>query len=40
MESVVHPYVNILQGPGNYFSLIMNNYTDVLHFIENNGLAH
>ena len=40
MESIVYLYVNILQGPENYFSLSMNNYTDVLYFIENNGFAH
>ena len=40
MESIVYPYVNISEGPGNYFSLSMNDYTDVLYFIENNGFAH
>ena len=40
MESILYPYVNILEGPGSYFSLSMNDYTDVLYFIENNGLAH
>ena len=30
MESIVCPYENILEGPGNYLSLSMNDYTDVL----------
>ena len=30
----------MLEGPGNYFSLTMNDYTDVLYFIENNGFVH
>ena len=38
MESIVYPYVNILEGPGNYFSLHVNDYTDVLYFIEHNCL--
>ena len=40
MESIVYPYINILEGPGSYFSLSMNDYIDVLYFIENNGFAH
>ena len=40
MESIVFPYVNILEGPGNYFSLSMNECTDVQYFMENNGFAH
>ena len=40
MESIVYPYVNISEGRGNYFSLSINDYTDVLYFIENNGFAH
>ena len=35
MESIVYPYVNVLEGPGNYFSLSMSDYIDVLYFIEN-----
>ena len=40
MESIVYPHVNILEGPGNNFNLGMNDYTDVLYFIGNNGFAH
>ena len=40
MENIVYPYVNILEGPGNCFSFSMKDYTDVLYFIDNNGLAH
>ena len=40
MESIVHPYINILKGLGNYFSLSMNDYTDALCSIENNGFAY
>ena len=39
MESIVYPCINNLEEPGNYFSLSMNDYTDVLYFIENNGFA-
>ena len=39
MESTVYPYVNVLEGPGNYFSVGMNDYTDVLPFVEGNGFA-
>ena len=40
MESIVYPYVNILEGQRNYFSLSMNDYTDVLYFIKSNGFTH
>ena len=40
MESIVYRYVNILEGPGNYLSLSVNDYTDVLYFIESNGFNH
>ena len=40
MENTVYPYENILEIKGNYFSLSMNDYTDVLYFIENNEFAH
>ena len=40
MESIVYPYVKISEGPGKYFSLIMNDYTNALYFIENNEFAH
>ena len=40
MESIMYPCVNIIEGPGKYFSRNMNDYTDVLYFIENNGFAH
>ena len=40
MESIVYKYVNILEGPGNSFSLSMNDYTDVLYFIESNGFVY
>ena len=30
MESIVYPYENIVERSGNYFSLSMNDYTDVL----------
>ena len=40
MESIGYPYINIQEVPGNYFSLSMNDYTEVLYFIENNGFAH
>ena len=39
MESILYPYENILEGPDNYFSPIKNDYTNVLHFIENNAFA-
>ena len=32
MESIVYLYLNILEGPGSYFSLSMNDYIDVLIF--------
>ena len=32
MESIVYLYLNILEGPDSYFSLSMNDYTDVLIF--------
>ena len=38
MESIVYPYVNILEGTGNYFGHNMNDYMDVLYFIEDNAL--
>ena len=31
---------SILEGPGKHFSLSINDYTDVLYFIENNSFAH
>ena len=40
MENIMYPCVNILEGPGNYFSFSMNDYTDVLYFIESNDFAH
>ena len=40
MESILYPFVNILEGSGNYFSPSMNDYTDILYFIENNGFGH
>ena len=40
MESIVYPNANILEGPGNYSSLSINDYTDALYFIENDGFAH
>ena len=40
MECIVYPYENILEEPGNYFSLSVNDYTGVLYLIENNGFAH
>ena len=38
MESIVHPYETVLEGPGNYFSFSINDYTDILHFIAAMGL--
>ena len=38
MESIVDPYETVLEGPGNYFSFSINDYTDVLHFIAAMGL--
>ena len=40
MESTVYPYIHKLEGSGNYFSLSMNDYIDVLYFFESNGFAH
>ena len=40
MESIVYPYENILEGPGNYLSLSMNDYTDVLIKIKWNFYFH
>ena len=40
MESIMYTYTNILEGPGNYFSLSMNDYTNVLYFTESSGFAH
>ena len=37
IESTVYPYKNILEEPSNYLSLGMNEYTDGLYLIENNG---
>ena len=36
MENIIYQFVNILKET----SLNMNDYTDVLYFIENNGFAH
>ena len=40
MESIMHTYTNILEGPGNYFSLSMNAYTDVLYSTDSIVFAH
>ena len=40
MESIVYPFVNVLEGPSNYFSLSKYYHTDVLHLIENSGFTH
>ena len=40
MKNIVYPYINILEGPGNYFSLTMKDYTGVLYFTENNGFTY
>ena len=39
MESIVYTHVSVLEGPGSYFSLNVNDYTDVLYFIGNSGFA-
>ena len=40
MESIVYPYVNIEEGPGEYLSLSMQDYTEVLYYVEKNGFSH
>ena len=40
IESVVYSYKNILEELSNYSSLSMNDYTDILYFIESNGFAY
>ena len=40
MKSPVYLYVSILEGPGNYFRLNINDYIDIIYFNENNGFAH
>ena len=40
MESMLYPYINVLEGRGNYINLSMNDCTDVQYFIDNNGFAY
>ena len=40
IRSIAYPYINMQEGPSDYFSLNMNDYTDVQYFIENNGFVH
>ena len=40
MESIVYPFVNILEGSDNYFSLTKYYHTDFLYLIENSGFTH
>lgn len=37
VESILYPYINTDEGSGEHLSLSMQDYTDILHFIETMG---
>ena len=39
-ESILYPYVNMQEQSNGYLCLNVEDYTDILYYIENNGFSH